>query len=139
DDAVAPDTVTEGGSMPAKSAAPRRRGAWGAPRKAHDRTGANPAFAGAVASALPGVQSRRLRRRTSFSVDGHAFVAVDEECAIVTVAEGEEHSLLFTRTGRDDVRSAIEDAWRRVAPKRLLTQQRNAQARRAKEPAVTHD
>ena len=127
--------------MPAQSAAgaAKRRSSWGPPRKMHNRTGANPAFAEAIATALPGVESRRGRGRTSFSVDGQRFLTVDDECAVVMVAGGDEHTLLFVSTGRDAMRAAIEDAWRGVAPKRQVTQQRNAQAKRAKEPAITVD
>lgn len=139
DDAAVPDAVAEGGLMPAKTTSPRRRN-WGPPRKADHRTGADPDFARAVATALPGATMAAGRGRAHFAVGDARFLTVldDGETAVVA-GPGGERRLSLNRMGRDDVRAAIEEAWRGSASKRHITAHERAQARRDQEPPVTHD
>ena len=106
---------------------------WGAPRKVDHRTGANPAFARAVAEALPGVESKGDRH----AVSGEVFLAVDERDDSVLV--GGEQTIVLRTIGRDDLRAAIESAWAVVAPKRSVTAHRKRRDQWAALPAITED
>jgi len=139
DDAVPPTmTEKETGTMPTTSSNRRRPGP---PRKVDHRTGANPAFAAAIATAFPGVTEATTRGVTAFSVDGQAFLGVDDddESVLVRRPTGEDHSLLLRTVGRDELRAAIEEAWAAVAPERQVEAYRRARAEWEKQPAVTHD
>jgi hypothetical protein len=52
---------------PSRSSRPKRSRRGGAPRKADHRTGADPAFARAVAAALPGVEATSHRGSATFT------------------------------------------------------------------------
>jgi len=106
---------------------------WGPPRKAQHRTGANPAFARAVAEALPGVEPDGDR----YAVSGEVFLRVDERDDSVLV--GGEQTIVVRTIGRDDLRAAIESAWVAVAPKRSVTTHRKRRERWAALPAITED
>jgi predicted DNA-binding transcriptional regulator YafY len=131
DDAVVPDVV-KGDVMPTKGAVPTRR--WGPPRKAEDVTGTSPAFAVAVATALPGATSADRRGRIACAVSEATFLTVDDTHAVV----GDDRFVLG-RIGRDDLRGAIEDAWRAVAPKRAVTAWARRRAAWEALPPLTHD
>jgi hypothetical protein len=146
DDAVAPEVtdvtdVTEGGAMPTEPSTPKRSRRGGAPRKADHRTGADPAFARAVAAALPGVEATSHRGLATFAVAGHDFVGVDDDDGSIVVwppGGGEQHILLRT-VGRDEVRSTIEEAWQDRAPERGVAAHREEAARWQQEAPITHD
>jgi hypothetical protein len=131
DDAAVPDVV-KGDVMPAARAVSSRR--WGPPRKVEDVTGTSPAFAAAVASALPGATSTTRRARTTYAVGDDVFVAVDDTHAIVG-----DDELGLGRIGRDDLRAAIESAWKAVAPKRTVTAWTRRRAAWEALRPVTHD
>jgi predicted DNA-binding transcriptional regulator YafY len=141
DDAVAPDAVTEGDTMPTKPATPRRRSGWGPPRKADHRTGSSAAFARTIAGRLAGVDASTRRGVTSFAIGGERFLSVDDEddSAVFRRAPAAEHGVVLHEVGRDEVRASIEEAWASYASKRLVTGHRKRQAARVKLPAVTHD
>lgn len=105
----------------------------GAPRKVDHRTGANPAFARAVAEALPGVEPKGDR----YAVAGEVFLSVDERDDSVLV--GGEQTIVLRTIGRDDLRAAIESAWADVAPKRSVTAHRKRRDQWAALPAITED
>src|SRR5262249_13400014 len=111
--------VSGGSTMPAKKSTGGRK-SWGAPRKTQHQSGATAAFARAVAGALPGVRATNRSGRTSYAVEGKRFVVVADDVAVVTAADG-ERDLALLQVGRDELRSAIEDGWKEVAPKRAVT------------------
>jgi len=149
DDAVAPDLAgeprpPEEGAMPTRSPKPanapaRRRG--GAPRKTEHRTGANPAFARAIAEQLPGIERITRNGVAVYSIAGHTILDVDDEddSVVVDVPSGEEQTLVLRTIGRDELREAIEEAWAAHAPDDLVKAHAEAAARRARLPAITHD
>jgi hypothetical protein len=120
---------------PAKQS--RGRGSWGAPRRADHRTGANPAFACAVASALPGASVTRRGARRSFAVGERVFATVDDRHVVLRGADGAERRLELYAVGRDELRGRIEETWRDHAPKRLVTTYDRRRAARARERRVT--
>jgi predicted DNA-binding transcriptional regulator YafY len=176
EDAVAPDVVPpvvhpadlpgEEGSdaMPTKSTKSSKsstsggRGRWGAPRKAENRTGATPGFVRAIAGALPGMSATDRRGVTSFAVDGHPVVDVDDEDDSVVIfpategsdgegddegddeGDGETEQTLVLRTvGRDELRAAITAAWEAHASPDQVRAHRKERARWEALPAVTAD
>jgi predicted DNA-binding transcriptional regulator YafY len=122
-----------GESAPLREVEDMSRRQWGPPRKAEHRTGANPAFARAVAEALPGIESKGDR----YAVSGEVFLRVDERDDSALV--GGDQTLVLRTIGRDDLRAAIESAWAAVAPKRSVTTQRKRRDRWAALPAITED
>ena len=106
---------------------------WGPPKKVDHRTGSGPAFARAVAAALPGVSSKGDR----FAVGDEVFLRVDEadDSALV----GGEQTIVLRTIGRDDLRAAIEEAWAAVAPKRSVTAHRKTRAAWEALPPITQD
>jgi hypothetical protein len=120
---------------PAKKS--RGRGSWGAPRKADHRTGAGPAFACAVASALPGVRVTRRGARSSFAVAERAFAVVDETEVVLRGPDGDERRFPLYSVGRDELRDAIDETWRDHAPKRLVAAHDKRHAARARERRIT--
>ena len=138
EDVVAPEVVDGGGGAMAGSTE-RVRGRPGPPRRADRCTGANPAFACAVAAALPGAEERRAGAGRGFSVGGSRFLMVAGDSVLVRAAEGPEQSFLLPRVGRDELRAHIEDAWAGFAS---AGQRRTAAARRKRRmalPPVTHE
>ena len=113
----------------------KKQASWGPPRKADHRTGANPAFARAIAGGLPGVKVTNRKGRSVFTIEGERFAAVDDD---ETLQVGGD-TVLLNRIGRDDVRSMIEEAWSSVAPKRLVSQLARRTKARAGRPGMTQD
>lgn len=138
DDAVAPHTVTEGATMPAKKPS---RGNWGPARRVDNRTGSGAGFARAIAGALPDVTAKAGRGRTSFRVGDHEFLVVadGDESMVVRGPGDSERSYLLPTIGRDDTVAVIEEAWSALVPKGVVTAHARRRQQRAKEPAVTHD
>jgi predicted DNA-binding transcriptional regulator YafY len=122
-----------GESAPPREVEDMSKRQWGPPRKAEHRTGANPAFARAVAEALPGVESNGDR----YAVSGEVFLRVDERDDSVLV--GGEQTIVLRTIGRDDLRAAVESAWVAVAPKRSVTTHRKRRDQWAALPAITEN
>ncbi|HEX2851475.1 MAG TPA: WYL domain-containing protein [Acidimicrobiales bacterium] len=144
DDAVAPHGISlpgEDAGTRGEMVTTRPRSSWGPPRRAHDRTGADAAFARAVAGALPGVDARHGRGRSVFSAGSARFAIVQDVDETIMVAPGSdgERVLLLPSVGRDEVRTAIEDAWVAVAPKRSVTMHRRRRDTEAALAAATQD
>jgi hypothetical protein len=102
----------------------KRRG--GPPRKVDHRTGSSPAFARAVADALPEIDVPFL---TIDDADGSAVVQLPDH----------PRTLLLATLGRDEVREAIEQAWAAVAPKAAVTARRRKATARSKLAALRPD
>lgn len=132
---VAPD-LGEGGPTPM----PTTRRPSGPARRADHRTGSTPAFARAVATALPGAEVVERRGRQVFTVSGRTFLVVEpHESVLIQPEDGTEQSLLLPRVGRDELRARIEDAWAGFAS---AAQRRTFAAARKKRmalPPVTHE
>lgn len=125
--------------MPSKAkpkSSPRRR--WGAPRKADNRSGADAAFARAVANSLPGVKETRRQAHT-FAVDGTVFLRIERDERAFTCGPAGEDALPLLSAGRDQNRTLIEDAWRRAAPPRAVAAFDKKRKARAAQPALTQD
>lgn len=125
--------------MPSKATprtGPKRR--WGAPRKADNRSGADAAFARAVALSLPSVKET-LRQARTFAVDGTVFLRIERDERAFTCGSAGDVSLPLLHAGRDEIRALIEDAWRRVAPRRAVSVFEKKQSARAALPALTQD
>ncbi|HET6794492.1 MAG TPA: WYL domain-containing protein [Acidimicrobiales bacterium] len=139
EDTVAP-AAAEGGDMPTTKRAPARTGRPGPPRRGDDRTGSSRAFAAAVATALPGVDTTTRRGVTSYAAAGRRFLLLDdEEQAVVGSRPEDIRTLSLPRVGRDEVRRAVESAWAQVAGRPHLAAHRRALRARAALPPVTHD
>src|SRR4051812_36549695 len=122
-----------GETAPSREVEDMSKRQWGPPRKAEHRTGATPAFARAVAEALPGVESKGDR----YNAAGEEFLRVDERDDSALV--GGEQTIVLRTIGRDDLRAAIESAWAAVAPKRSVTMHRKRRDNWAALPAITED
>jgi predicted DNA-binding transcriptional regulator YafY len=136
------DPGEPGDDMPtttSKSPSGGRRG--GAPRKTENRTGTNPAFASAVARRLAGADEATRRGVTTYSVEGTTFLGVDDDDDSVLIRRptGEDHNLVLRTIGRDQLRSAIEEAWAALAPKPAVTAHKRAATKRSNLPAITVD
>lgn len=143
DEAAPPDAATEGERQmpPTAAGSQARRTRGGPPRRTDNRTGSSPAFARAIAGSLPSVDATTRRGRTSFATGGSVFLVVrdaDESMEILR-ADGDAKSFLLPRVGRDEVRTAIEDGWSALAPKRTATAYAKRRQRWLDQPAVTHD
>jgi predicted DNA-binding transcriptional regulator YafY len=152
DDAVPPDvshtprdtendTGTDAGEPGAGRDMPTRTRRGGAPRKTENRTGANPAFAAAIARRLQGVEEASRRGVTTFAVGGTTFLGVDDDDDAVLVRRptGEDHNLVLRTIGRDELRAAIEEAWAALAPEAAVTAHERAAAKRAELAPITFD
>ena len=132
-DEIAPERK----DMPAKRSTGRT---GGPPRKAQNRTGSNPAFARAIATALPGTQAKETRGSASFFVGDQMFLNVDaDEYATVWTAPNGEVSFVLGGMPRDDTRQLIEQAWASYAPKRSVTAYRKKRDAWAALPPITED
>lgn len=109
---------------------------WGPPRKADHQTGANPAYARAVATALAGVVTSTRWGVSTHKVGGEAFLRVDEHDGSVVV---DGQTIVLRTIGRDDLRDLIESAWADRASTQAVTAHRRARARWANQTPISFD
>lgn len=101
-------------SMMMASPTSRRRSA-GPPARLDDQTGANPAFAAAVAIDLPAVT---VTGRT-FATNAQVFLDLsDDNADLLLDADRELFRVALNRIPRDELRELIRRAWRNAAPRR---------------------
>src|SRR5437764_10913213 len=97
----------------------------GPPSRRDDQTGGTMALARWVAISLPGATAKR----NTFEVDGSVFMSLAAGDLVIG-SEG----VLPDQTPRDELRRKIEEAWRKAAPRRLVTVFTKTQGRRP--PAI---
>src|SRR5947209_6057830 len=97
----------------------------GPPNRRDDQTGGTTALARWVATTLPGATAKR----NTLEVDGSVFMSLGAGDLVI----GSERVLL-DQTPRDELRRKIEEAWRKSAPRRLVTVFTKTEAKRP--PAI---